>query len=106
MLMWLEGYEKNELSKEIQRILRAEKRQSAVIETLERLYRALQRLRGTPGDVIIDRSIDDRKWDTLIEEISSAVRESSGHNLGTLGLPSGPIRRRLKGILYTTQRDP
>lgn len=67
--------QRNELRKEIQRILRVEKRQSRVIETLERQCPGITKVKpDSRGDVIIDGSIEHREWGTLIEEASSAVR--------------------------------
>jgi hypothetical protein len=46
-----------------------------MIEKLERQYPGITKVnRDAKGEVLIDDSIDKRKWDTLIEEIGEAVR--------------------------------
>lgn len=67
--------QQNDLKKEIQRLLSIEKRQSAFIKTLEKQYPGITKVnRDSRGEIIIDDAIDHRRWDTLIEEINSAVK--------------------------------
>ena len=68
--------QQNDLKKEIQRMLSMEKRQSAFIKTLEKQYPGITKVnRDSRGEIIIDDAIDNRRWDTLIEEISTAVKD-------------------------------
>jgi two-component system probable response regulator PhcQ len=67
--------QQNDLKKEIQGLLSIEKRQSAFIRTLEKQYPGITKVnRDSGGEIIIDDAIDYRRWDTLIEEINSAVK--------------------------------
>lgn len=67
--------QQNDLKKEIQRLLSMEKRQSAFIKTLEKQYPGITKVnRDSGGEIIIDDAIDNRRWDTLIEEINRAVK--------------------------------
>jgi two-component system probable response regulator PhcQ len=67
--------QQNDLKKEIQRLLTIEKRQSAFVKTLEKQYPGITKVnRDSKGEIIIDDAIDHRRWDTLIEEINSAVK--------------------------------
>ena len=67
--------QQNELKKEIQRLVSIEKRKSAFIKTLENQYPGITKVnRDSRGEIIIDDAIDNRRWDTLIEEINTAVK--------------------------------
>jgi len=67
--------QQNDLKKEIQRLLSMEKRQSVFIKTLEKQYPGITKVnRDSGGEIIIDDAIDNRRWDTLIEEINRAVK--------------------------------
>jgi len=67
--------QQNDLKKTIQRLLSAEKRQSVFIKTLEKQYPGITKVnRDSRGEIIIDDAIDNRRWDTLIEEINRAVK--------------------------------
>ncbi len=67
--------QQNDLKKAIQRLLSMEKRQSAFIKTLEKQYPGITKVnKDSRGEIIIDDAIDNRRWDTLIEEINRAVR--------------------------------
>ena len=46
-----------------------------MIKNLERQYPGITKVnRDAKGEILIDDSVDKRKWDTLIEEIGEAVR--------------------------------
>ncbi|MBW1715479.1 MAG: response regulator [Deltaproteobacteria bacterium] len=65
----------NDLKKAVQRLLSMEKQQSAFIKNLEKKYPGITKVnRDSRGEIIIDDAIDNRRWDTLIEEISRAVK--------------------------------
>ena len=68
--------QQNDRKKEIQCLLSREKRQSAFIKTLEKQYPGITKVnKDSKGEIVIDDAIDDRRWDTLIEEISIAVKD-------------------------------
>jgi hypothetical protein len=46
-----------------------------MIKNLERQYPGITQVnRDAKGEILIDDSVDKRKWDTLIREMSQAVR--------------------------------
>jgi len=64
-----------DLRKESQRLLRLQEHQFAMIKNLERQYPGITHVnRDAKGEILIDDSVDKRKWDTLIREMSQAVR--------------------------------
>jgi two-component system probable response regulator PhcQ len=68
--------QQNDLNKEVQRLLSMEKRHSAFVKALEKQYPGITKVnKDSRGEIIIDDAIDNRRWDTLIEEISTAVRD-------------------------------
>jgi two-component system probable response regulator PhcQ len=71
-----QALQKRDLRKENQRLLNLEQQQSAMIKKLEIEYPGITKVsRDSKGEVLIDDSVDQRKWDTLIEEIGEAVRD-------------------------------
>jgi len=61
--------------KESQRLLRLQEHQFAMIKNLERQYPGITQVnRDAKGEILIDDSVDKRKWNTLITEMSRAVR--------------------------------
>jgi len=66
----------NDLMKESRRLLKIVKRQSALIESLERQYPGITKIRrDTEGDIIIDDEIDHGECDALIEQIDTLVKK-------------------------------
>ena len=66
----------NDLMKESRRLLKIVKRQSALIESLERQYPGITTIkRDAEGDIIIDDAIGNGECDALIEEINALVRK-------------------------------
>ena len=71
-----QALQKRELRRENQHLLSLQQQHSAMIEKLERKYPGITKVsRDSKGEVLIDDSVDKRKWDTLIEEIGEAVRD-------------------------------
>ena len=71
-----QALQKRELRRENQHLLSLQQQHSAMIEKLERKYPGITKVSRDPkGEVLIDDSVDKRKWDTLIEEIGEAVRD-------------------------------
>ena len=67
--------QRRDLRKESQRLLRLQEHQFAMIKNLERQYPGITHVnRDAKGEILIDDSVDKRKWDTLIREMSQAVR--------------------------------
>jgi DNA-binding NtrC family response regulator len=67
--------QQRDLRKESQHLLGLQKHQFAMIQKLERQYPGITKVnKDSKGEVLIDDSVDKRKWDTLIEEIGEAVR--------------------------------
>ena len=67
--------QQRDLRKESQRLLRLQEHQFAMVKNLERQYPGITRVnRDAKGEILIDDSVDKRKWDTLIREMGQAVR--------------------------------
>ena len=67
--------QQRDLTKESQRLLRLQEHQFAIFKNLERQYPGITRVnRDAKGEILIDDSVDKRKWDTLIREMGQAVR--------------------------------
>ena len=70
-----QALQKRELRRENQHLLSLQQQHSAMIEKLERKYPGITKVsRDSKGEVLIDDSVDKRRWHTLIEEIGEAVR--------------------------------
>jgi two-component system probable response regulator PhcQ len=66
----------NDLMKESRRLLNIVKRQSVLIESLERQYPGITEIkRDEEGDIIIDDEIGNGHCDALIEEIETMVKK-------------------------------
>ena len=66
----------NDLMKESGRLLKIVKRQSVLIESLERQYPGITKIkRDAGGDIIIDDGIDHGECDALIEQIDTLVKK-------------------------------
>jgi two-component system probable response regulator PhcQ len=66
----------NELMKESRRLLKIVKQQSALIESLERRYPGITKIkRDQEGDIIIGNEIGNGECDALIEEIDALVKK-------------------------------
>jgi hypothetical protein len=66
----------NDLMKESRRLLKIAKRQSALIESLERQWPGITKIkRDAEGDIIIDDEIGNGECDALIEEIDTMVKK-------------------------------
>lgn len=66
----------NDLMKESRRLLKIVKRQSALIESLERQYPGITKIkRDAEGDIVIDDEIGNGECDALIEEIDTMVKK-------------------------------
>ena len=67
--------QRRDLRKESQRLLSLQEHQFAMTKNLERLYPGITQVnRDAKGEILIDDSVDKRKWDTLIREMGQAVR--------------------------------
>ena len=67
--------QQRDLRKESQRLLRLQEHQFAMVKSLERQYPGITQVnRDAKGEILIDDSVDKRKWDTLIREMGQAVR--------------------------------
>jgi two-component system probable response regulator PhcQ len=67
--------QQRDLRKESQRLLRLQEHQLAMVKSLERQYPGITQVnRDAKGEILIDDSVDKRKWDTLIREMGQAVR--------------------------------
>ena len=67
--------QRRDFKKESQRRLRLQQHQFAMIKNLERQYPGITQVnRDAKGEILIDDTVDKRKWDTLIREIGQAVR--------------------------------
>ena len=70
-----QALQRRDLRKENQHLLGLQKQQFAMIEKLERQYPGITKVnKDSKGEVLIDDSVDKRKWDTLIQEIGEAVK--------------------------------
>lgn len=66
----------NDLMKESRRLLKIVKRQSLLIESLERQYPGITKIkRDAEGDIVIDDEIGNGECDALIEEIDTMVKK-------------------------------
>lgn len=66
----------NDLMKESRRLLKIVKRQSVLIESLERQYPGITKIkRDAEGDIVIDDEIGNGECDALIEEIDTMVKK-------------------------------
>jgi len=71
-----QALQQKELMEKSQHLLKLVKRQSAIIEDMEKQYPGLTKVkRNAKGAVIIDDEIDDDDWDSLTEQIGSTVKE-------------------------------
>jgi two-component system probable response regulator PhcQ len=70
----------NDLMKESRRLLKIAKRQSVLIESLERQYPGITKIkRNQEGDIIIDDEIGNGECDALIEEIDTLVKKCEAY---------------------------
>ncbi len=71
-----QALQQKELMEKSQHLLKLVKRQSAIIEDMEKQYPGLTKVkRNAKGAVIIDDEIGDGDWESLTEQIGSTVKE-------------------------------
>ena len=71
--------QQKDLMKESQRLLKMVKRQSMVIEDLEKHYPGITKVKkDAHGEVIIADDGDDGKWDNLMEQIAVTLKKCEG----------------------------
>lgn len=74
-----QALQQKDLTKESQRLLKMVKRQSAVIEDLEKQYPGITKVKkDVHGEIIINGDAGNEKWDNLMEQIAATLKKCEG----------------------------